>query len=134
MEIGAGNGLWARFLFDVGVDIIATDNYSWNGSGKMLTKMNFAKFFQVEQLDSFDAVQRYAPDVLMFVWPPLKNNMASRALQTFKGNKVIYVGEFNGCTGDDDLHDILCGWNESEHIQIPQWDGLHDCLMFFERQ
>lgn len=93
VEVGAGRGLYAYLLED---GIIPTDDYPPEFT-----------FTPVEKITSVEAVLKYAPDILMLVWP-LCDTMASDALKVFAGTTVIYIGEpRGGFTADDAFFDML---------------------------
>lgn len=142
LEIGAGRGLWARLLAGAGVDIIATDVMP----GALSPTENLTirdnpppdlTYSPVELLDAVAAVERYADrEVLLMCWPALSEPYAAEALRAFHGDIVVYVGEAKGgCTGGDALHDALAsGWREASEIAIPQWDGIYDWIVIYERR
>jgi len=127
LEINAGSGLWARLLHDEGAKIIATD----------LKPHEYPRrHFNVRKMDHAKSIERYGSNckVLMTVWPNYSENYAAEALKAFQGNRVVYVGEYQGCTADDEFHDILSKeWHEGVCIKIPQWWGLHDYLFMYTR-
>jgi hypothetical protein len=44
---------------------------------------------------------------LFLSWPPFQQDVGARILMAYKGNRVIYIGEAEGHTGDDELHRML---------------------------
>ena len=71
---------------------------------------------------------------LMLCWPPYSTNMAAMALRRYKGNVVIYIGEYaGGCTGDEDFHEMLDSWKLKETVSLPQWPGIRDDLTVYYR-
>tara|TARA_Y100000034_G_C6741921_1_gene329277 strand:- start:85 stop:744 length:660 start_codon:yes stop_codon:yes gene_type:complete len=129
IEVGSGGGLWARLLQDAGVPVKATDILDQSPDLK--------NFTEVEQLSHLDAIQAYGDyGVLMLVWPPYDDPMAAEVLKSFKGNKLIYVGESEGgCTADDEFCSILNSyWQHVGYVDIPQWEGIHDDLNFWVRK
>jgi hypothetical protein len=65
VEIAAGDGTLARFLTDAGVDVTATDDYSWQKTRRAITDV-------VEQ-DAVSALRERAPEVVLCSWPPAGN-------------------------------------------------------------
>jgi len=52
-----------------------------------------------------------------------------------KADKVIFIGEWNGCTGSNDFFEELSGKFERIHwMPIPQWIGLNDSLYILKRK
>mgnify|MGYP006279308015 CR=1 FL=1 len=138
MEIGAGSGLWSRLLSNAGINIIATDliqdnrsnygnNYRWKG-----------QFFDVQDKEAIESIKEFggSSNVLMMVWPPYQSNMASNALRSFSGNKIVFVGECEGgCTANDEFFEELnAHWNLEEIVDIPRWYGIYDNLYLYKRK
>lgn len=129
LEVGAGTGLVAKYLNAVGVNIIATDDYSWH-------KKDFSKwksFYPVENLDYRDAIKKYNADFLLLCWPMYEDPLATNAAKLFSelnpDGKILYIGEgVGGCTGDDEFNSGLQIIDDLEEVNrvYPQWSGLHD--------
>jgi hypothetical protein len=84
LEIGAGNGLMARFLKQEGVDIVATDDYSW------LDKIVYGD--NVEKLAAADALAQHQPEVVLVSWPPPNNDFEKHVFKTPSVKTYIVVG------------------------------------------
>lgn len=132
VEMNSGRGLWAHLLQHAGVNIIATDI---NSSLSTLT------FTQVQPVEATAAIQQYLEPngVIMTCWPDYCMSYATDALKWALENsrvtKVIYIGEWGGCTGDDELHEILeREFTQVARIDIPQWYGIHDSLYLFQKK
>lgn len=160
VEIGAGGGYWSMLLQQRGVDVIAydpeppgaTDDPRWH-SGRAWTAVH-----QGDHTKASDHPAR----TLLLCWPSYAEPWAAQAVEAYRGDTVIYIGEGSGgCTGDDRMHALLgespyCShWNEdySEELPcpddcaarvtplfeevaaraIPQWSGLHDRLTVYRR-
>jgi len=131
LEVGAGNGLWARLLKNAGCNIFATDNFSTHNTDKTTIK----RYIEVENLSNSQAIQKYnEANVLFLCWPPT-NSMSDESIKLFKGNKLIYIGEGNGgATGSDEFHSILWDdWKVVGKIIIPRWNGVNDLIYLYER-
>jgi hypothetical protein len=61
--------------------------------------------------------------------------MGLNCLQNYNGSIVVYVGENGGgCNGCDDFHALLhSDFDLIETVEIPQWEGIHDCLFVYKR-
>jgi hypothetical protein len=72
----------------------------------------------------------------MMCWPPYRSQYPSRLLKEFKGSRLIYIGEWSGCTANYKFHDNLDKWGkEVKHKAIlPQWPTLHDELFLYKRR
>ncbi len=92
LEVMAGRGMLCFALRKLGIDIIATDDFSWNLKDTVTS---------VEPLDALSAVKRYGrnSDILLMSWPPATDT-AFYVLQAFcKENPngcVVYIGETLG--------------------------------------
>lgn len=136
IEIGAGYGLWAKLLQDAGVTVKATDLLQEPEEHHMYNP-KARSFTDVEQMSHQDAMQAYGHyGVLMLAWPPYDESMAAETLKTFRGNKLVYVGEGSGgCTADDEFCSILTSnWQNVGRVNIPQWWGIHDDLSLWVRK
>lgn len=132
-EIGAGTGYWAYMLKQHGVDIVAYDlavpGVHDNQWGHQKT------WFDVKHGDVL-SINQHQDRALMLCWPPYSKDMASSVLKLYSGIKVIYIGEGEyGCTANEEFFELLDKqFNEISNVEIPQWDGLHDCLYLYERK
>ena len=72
LEIGAGDGTLTRFLADSGVNITASDDYSW--------KHDYPDF--VVRRDAHEALREYAPEVVLCSWPPAGNTFEQQVFRT----------------------------------------------------
>ena len=99
LEVGAGTGLWSSLLRCLGSHVVATDAEPPENT-----------FSPVEELDALAAVSAFdlEAQTLLMVWPPNWSDMASQALNAFRGPRMVYVGETRGgCTGDERFFDLL---------------------------
>lgn len=144
-ELCAGTGYWAWLLRQVGADVVAYDeappdrakNCYHNTGGQQgggFTGGTVPTWTEVLQGSASDVV--VPPErALMLCWPPYKQPAASVALERYRGDVLVYVGEDgDGCTGDGDFHDALClRWRAERDVEIPQWSGIHDVLTIYRR-
>ena len=56
-------------------------------------------------------------------------------MKEYKGDIFIYIGEEEGgCCADDDFFEYLHShWDEREELDMPQFFGLHDVAIIYER-
>jgi len=122
LEIGAGSGFWATLLKRHNCDVITTD-----------IKKSFPKeFTEIEYLSAIDAIEKYPDRNVFCSWPDL-DTWAEEVLPYIK-NKLIYIGEWNGCTASDNFHDILAKeFKIIAKCTIPQWYLINDNLTVLER-
>lgn len=144
VEMGAGSGFWSYKLKKVGAKVVAFDNfsgrYAWDrdialGLDKSGT-YGFKKRWDEVLKGGPSVLEDYPDHTLMLCWPDYQNPMASRSLDCYEGKRVIYIGEGpGGCTGDDEFHNKLKrDWTEVKFLEIPQWYGIHDWVMIYERK
>lgn len=133
LEVGAGTGIWSRLLSDEGITITAVDDGS--GEGRYSHPYKVGAYYPVELADGVEAVKRYrAHKALFLCWPDYESPMAADALNEFRGDRLVYIGEdAEGCAGDDRFHDMLARWRLVKSIAIPQWPGIHDEVVLYER-
>ncbi len=137
IELGAGTGYWALMLRTMGVEVQAFDVF---GSGGY--SLDIGKHSEVRRWDNPAKYFRRLPagepwPTLLMVWPSLNHPWAYDALQRYRGDTVVYVGEgFGGCTADDLFHQELDrAWEDTEDsIAIPQWHAIHDYCWIYRRK
>lgn len=74
LEIAAGDGTLSRFLSDRGVELNASDDYSW------ARHISFDE--SVERLDARAALRRHQPAVVVCSWPPPGNDFEADVFRT----------------------------------------------------
>lgn len=124
VEIGAGNGYWASLLKQLGVNITAYDERPWNPSK-----------YPVRKGGPKDL--KYIPSTysLFLCWPPHWNEMGYESLLNFRGDRVVYIGEFGECTGTDTLHaKLLRDYTEVKRLNNITWEGINDRVHIFQRK
>lgn len=128
IEIGAGTGYWAALLQGYGADIIAFDESPGHNHW-----CEHDPYTTVRVGGPPDVVDH--PDRTLFLcWPPM-SVMAQQALEMFRGNRVIYIGEWEGCTANEAFHTALeRDFEQTKAVDLPQYDGLHDFASFWERK
>ena len=85
LEIAAGDGTLKRFLRNEGVDIVATDNYSWDSFVTYNTD-------DVENMSAVDALKKYNPEIVICSWAPPVNNFEKVVFETESVKKYIVIG------------------------------------------
>lgn len=134
LEVMAGCGSLSKILKDKGVDIIATDNFSWNGAANWNTSRNY--WTDIEDIDCIKAIEKYGADrdVIIMSWPFMDDN-AYKCLMTMRKINpeavMICIGEgYGGCTADDSFYDAINEIDDEDTKRINenyiQWFGLHD--------
>jgi hypothetical protein len=74
VEVGAGDGTLTLLLEAFGVSVHATDNYSWE---KRIRYPDWVEKYTAEQ-----ALERYAPEVVLCSWPPPGNQFEKHIFAT----------------------------------------------------
>jgi hypothetical protein len=132
IELGAGSGYWAMWVELCGGDIKAYDIDPKGGSSYL--DASAPKHFAV-QPGSIEQLENARHRTLMLCWPPYADDFAQRALEAYRGDRLIFIGEgWGGCTADDTFFDILeTRWEEEKYIEIPRWSGIRDSLRIYKR-
>ena len=74
IEIAAGDGTLTRFLAQQGVQIQASDDYSWEHA------VRYPEW--VARMDAKEALRLHAAEVVICSWPPAGNNFESQVFRT----------------------------------------------------
>lgn len=158
VEIGAGSGYWAHLLRrDYHVDILCYDKAP---PGRRRNGFGYTRTFTPVLHGTARKAKQHSDRALFLCWPPyvsrfdfvkderaqfgarfvqradISLDLATRALQLYRGSTVIYVGEdCGGCNAAESFFDLLDAgsWQEHAEVAIPQWDGLHDSLRIWRR-
>ena len=133
VDFGAGTGYWAKLLNQAGADVVSIDNWSTERPSKL---------FSPVITGSFERLPENRDRVLLMVWPLGRGSeMASRALDSWDGQKLVYVGEqtvFRGtsrATANPRFLDaVFDGWRLVGTETIPQWFNKDDCVFLYERK
>jgi len=127
LEVGAGAGLWSGLLRCLGSNVLATDEAPPGNT-----------FTEVQKLDATAAVRSWElrAQTLLLVWPPHLQDMAARALDAFRGPRMVYVGESRGgCTADESFFESLKrNWKLIGFEVIPTWWNCDDRCFFYLRK
>lgn len=134
LEIMSGLGTLSKALKDEGVDIIATDDYSWpwrlQGSEKF--------WCDIENITAVEAIKKYNPEIVIMSWCPHESHDGCRALQAMRNvnpsAEMLVCGEGRGgCTADDEFFDNIKIINnefiDKADSMYQSWFGMHDRLM-----
>lgn len=127
----AGTGYWGYILGQVGVDVVCYDlepeTNRWHEGEKLHVPMT--------QMDGAQAAALHPDRTLLLAWPPYSQDDGKRVLAAYKGDRVIYLGETDGCCGDEDLHELFDkDWNPVAAHRPVQWCGLHDVVIVYDRK
>lgn len=134
LEIMSGLGTLTKALQDEGVDIIATDNYTWPWRNVDTDKY----WCDIENIECIEAIEKYKPDVVIMSWCPHESNAGYKALQTMRKvnstAEMLVCGEGKGgCTADDAFFDSIeiidNEYIDKANAKFSSWFGIHDYLM-----
>jgi len=126
IEVGAGTGYWAALLQHHGIDIQAYDISPPGDYSDNEYHSEVPAFTNVQQLDASRSATSTTTsgkdDALFLCYPPPGTDMAFSALQSFRGDMVVHVGEWMGLTGDTAFESlILQTFACQTYISLPIW-------------
>ena len=117
LELMSGLGALSYGLRMQGVNIIATDDYSWKGSinGESSPLWDDNKMWTyVEKLDAVESVEKYGKnlDIIIMIWAPYSDEVTVKVLKKMRDVNpsciMIYIGEEKGgCTAIDEFFDMF---------------------------
>lgn len=129
----AGTGYWAYLLGQLGIDVVSYDlnpgtvlhHNGWHGADLYAT---------VDAKDGTEAVAQHPDRTLFLSWPPYETEVGARILTAYAGNRLIYIGEGQGATGDGELRLVLeKDWTEVDSHQPVRFWGVQDRVTVYER-
>lgn len=137
LEIMSGTGYMAYALQKEGVNIIATDNHSWD-ENVFHTVMPWVEMHNVDCLKAIEWCAKNEPEVrwVLMSWPPYSEPIAAHVVRLLeeinttirKDNPInlFYIGEGEGgCTADYDFFELI--YRVHQHFDGGQENG-HDSL------
>lgn len=141
LEIMAGAGAFSKALSDYGIDIIATDDFSWDKWN------NRTKWIDIEDMSAVDAISKYNNvDFILCSWPPYAEPHMYNALMQMRqvnpSAHIIYIGEeYGGCCADDNFFEeaIDISYDDEYSIYINKVsklyirrDGMYDKIVIYK--
>lgn len=104
LEIMCGSGALSKALQNCGVDIKATDDYSWNDNHAVPWFRD--SWTEIEQLNALQAIEIYGAEVDLVIcsWPFLSDDCYRALLKMREVNPaatMLYIGEWYGATASD---------------------------------
>lgn len=134
VEIGAGRGYWAALAASAGSDIIAFDEHPPVQGGVNNWHRLPGMFFHVTQAGA--EIAGAHPDRTLFLcWPPTRTDAAQRALSSYKGQTVIYVGDEGHDAGTPQFYsELSAGFDRVKVVDIPRWPGIGDRMEVWRRR
>jgi len=134
LEVMAGTGVISYALQQQGINIIATDDFSWKSHEDW--EGNNRLWTTIENIDAIKAVEKYGREtnVIIMSWPYM-DDIALKVLQKMREVNpscvMIYIGEgCGGCTADDEFYNTMEEIEDDEFEIVvnnyQRWWGLHD--------
>lgn len=133
LEVMSGTGSLSYGLKQYGINITATDNFSWN----QFSSRTFEDYWtNIENIDAIEAVKKYGKDtdIIVMSWAYM-DDTAFRVLKTMREVNpscvMICIGEWEGgCTADDNFFENLIEVEDKGFHRtvsgLQRWDGIHD--------
>lgn len=124
LEVMAGGGWIAKAMHKHGVEIIATDNFSWAG-----VQHKEQPVFPVECLGAIEAVEKYCvAEVLLISWPPYESRDIIDVCNAWRTKRpIIYIGEgYGGRNAPEEFFDHFKEIENTPSIPMQRWSGLND--------
>lgn len=129
LEIMAGAGYLTAALRECSVDIIATDNGSWQALAQ------WSNVIHPIQMDAEPAIATFADeiDIVIVSWPPMNGDLHEAISKHWVNKPIIFIGELHGCTADWDFSNnfntIPDDHFELVSTQYKPWFGIRDELL-----
>lgn len=131
LEVGAGTGYLAYELKKAGADVVAVDPEPYSGVLYLPKKL----YVDVIRMTAEDAIDKFKGRTLLTSWPSLDEDWPVRAIRRFDGSKLVYIGEWRGCTANEEFHaELEEKWEVVEEMVLQQWYCIHDCCWVLERK
>lgn len=124
LEIMAGHGWLAKALGHHGINVTATDNYSWMDDCRHeIVDLGVS----VKRVEAKEATLTIAADILLVSWPPYQEGDIIDACDAWGTQKpIVYIGEDEGgCNATDEFF-VRFRPIEHPHIPLMSWWGIHD--------
>ncbi len=100
IEVCAGNGKLSHHLRESGINILATDDHSWDYI-KRHTGL-------VEKLGHKEALAKYDPKIVVASWIPNKSRIGIEVMEHPSVESLILIGEKGGgCCGVKEIYDLF---------------------------
>lgn len=131
LEVGAGDGWLSRLLRERNIDIVATDDYSWDyepdsptpkGSARKF-HLKVKRVFPVQNAPYHKAIKEYKPDVVIVSWMPYCADW-TKAFRRYKSTKgYIIIGESaGGCCGSDECFKKYEGYKITDGFAFDKYN------------
>ena len=142
VEVGAGSG-WVSWLLSLrGIDVSAYDvggGVDGRGGDTFVEEWKLWPWFRIVQKGSVSSLLVNNVDsqsCLLLCWPDLDTHLATDALNAFRGNMFVYIGESgeDSCTAEMSFFQSLSeNWMLRAHRDTAHAPGCNDGIFFYER-
>jgi len=123
VEVGCGSGYWAWLMEQRGIDVVAVD----------MTPP--ARAWHEVLLQGSEAVIEHPERALFLCWPPWGTSMAFDTLSAYRGDLVVYVGEWLAGSAEARFFGLLsAAFEVIDVVDIPQWFMRTDRLTIHRRR
>lgn len=130
-DVMAGTGYWVSLLNEAGIEAYASDlNITNNNWGHKY------KHCDIYEADALDVLQRFNYDCdIILSWPGYGDTIGYKIVSSLKpGCKIFFAGEGRGgCTGTDEMYDVLDDCKILDECQVKQWPGLNDYFCLYQK-
>jgi hypothetical protein len=136
VEMGAGNGYWARCLRERGVDVVAYDEMGDQWRAYFRRPGGTGPELWTEVLRGGpERLAGHADRALLLCWPDPWSGMDEASLRAYPGGRVLYVGEpGGGGPGTAGFRRLLAlRWRLVERVPVPRWARCRDRLTVYVR-
>ena len=130
LEIAAGDGTLTRFLHDAGMNIRATDDYSWSHA------IHYPE--EVSRLSAREALAECKPQVAVCSWPPPGNGFERHVFSTSSVELYVVIGSrYRFASGNWDAYSSQNNfeWKENaglSRLVLPR--ELDSSVLIFQRK
>ena len=110
LEVCAGDGQLTHWLKQRGVNILATDNFSWGKGPKSKFQNQIDAIFPVENMEALEAIDFYKPEMVIVSWISYGSDLDVKILKKQVPYFIVIGEEQHGCTGSVEF------WEEYEKL------------------
>ena len=132
LEVGCGNGYWANFLRQQGIEVTATDVAIGEKGKRNEYHPSFLPRWisDMQELDGVQAIQRNRSKAVLCCYPPpQKCDWLLQVLREPSVNTFVMVGEIAGDTGTAALEsELYTKWKLMKKVKLPNFINTVYCL------
>ena len=145
VEVGAGSG-WVSWLLALrGVDVFAYDvggGIDGRGGDTFVEEWKLWPWFRLVRKGGVPSLRAHDGDAsrktcLLLCWPDLDTHLATDALDAFRGDTFMYIGESgeDSCTAEMSFFQSLNeNWELLAHRHTAHAQGCNDGIFYYERR